>query len=89
MKTLLLLAQHPDLAESLRCGLNPEQFRVLQRMKLEEAEPLLAHGLVDACLLDMELLTVQSIWMVEKLRRLAPRCPLVVLTDAKSRENRL
>jgi signal transduction histidine kinase len=86
MKTLLLLAQHPDLAESLRGGLNPEQFRVLQRMKLEEAEPLLAHGLADACLLDTELLSVQSIWMVDKLRRLAPRCPLVVLTDAKSRE---
>ncbi len=41
MKTILVLTPHPDFAETLRTGLNPEQFRVVHRVALEEAEPLL------------------------------------------------
>ena len=47
MRTLLVLAEHPDLAEAIRAALNAESFRVLHRSGLEEAEPLLAHGLID------------------------------------------
>jgi len=82
MKTLLVLAQHPDLAESMRAGLNSEEYRVLDRYSLEEAEPFLAHGLMDACVLELDLTTVQGIWVVEKLRRRAPRCPLILYTGA-------
>ncbi|MGO8678710.1 MAG: ATP-binding protein [Limisphaerales bacterium] len=80
MKTLLVLAQHPDLAESLRAGLNSEEYRVLDRYSLEEAEPFLAHSLMDACVLEIDLTTVQGIWVIEKLRRRAPRCPLILYT---------
>jgi signal transduction histidine kinase len=83
MKTLLLLAEHPDLAEAVRAGLNSEQYRVLHRASLDEAEPLLVHGLVDACILDVELTSIQGIWAVEKLRRRAPKCPLLIYTGAK------
>ena len=55
MKTLLVLSPHPDFAESLRTGMNPEQYRVVHRVTLEEAEPLLTHGLVQACVVDLEI----------------------------------
>jgi signal transduction histidine kinase/DNA-binding NarL/FixJ family response regulator len=86
MKTLLVLAEHPDLAEAIRNGINAEAYRVLHRLTLEEAEPFLAHGLADACILDIELATVQGIWSVEKVRRKAPKCPLIVYTGAKQWE---
>ncbi len=86
MKTLLVLAQHPDLAEAVRAGVNPEQYRVLHRVTVEEAEPLLAHGLVDVALVDVELTSVQGIWFLEKLRRRAPKCPIIIYTGARQWE---
>ncbi len=86
MKTLLVLAPHPVLAETLRAGLNAEQYRVIHRVSLEEAEPMLAHGLADACLLDAELTSVQGVWLVEKLRRRDAKCPIIVYTDVKQTE---
>ncbi|HTL56555.1 MAG TPA: ATP-binding protein [Candidatus Limnocylindrales bacterium] len=82
MKTLLVLAEHPDLAEAVRAGVSPEQCRVIHRASLEEAEPLLTHGLVDACILDLEQTSVQGLWAVEKLRHRAPKCPLIIYTGS-------
>jgi signal transduction histidine kinase/DNA-binding NarL/FixJ family response regulator len=86
MKTLLVLAPHPELAESLRTGLSPEQYRIVQRTTVEEAEPLLAHGLANACIVDVELSSVQGIWILEKLRRRSAKCPLIIYTGAKQWE---
>jgi hypothetical protein len=46
MKTLLVLAPHPDLAEAVRAALNPERYRFIHRISLEEAEPILTRGMV-------------------------------------------
>ena len=74
MKTLLVLAPHPDLADAIRAALDPEKFRLIHRINLEEAEPLLTRGMVDICVLDVALTSVQGIWVLEKLRRrLSPR----------------
>jgi signal transduction histidine kinase/CheY-like chemotaxis protein len=86
MKTLLVLAAHPDFAEAVRAGVNPEQYRVIDRANLDEAEPLLAHGLAEACIVDVELTGVQGIWFLEKVRRKAPKCPVIVYTGAKQLE---
>ena len=86
MKTLLVLAGHPDFAEAIRAGINPEQYRVIDRASLDEAEPLLAHGLAEACIVDVELTGVQGIWFLEKLRRKAPKCPIIIYTGAKQPE---
>ena len=59
MKTLLVIAQHPELADAVRAAVNSEQFRVLYRATIEEAEPLLANRLADMYLLDAELNSVQ------------------------------
>jgi len=86
MKTILVLTPNPEFAETLRCGLNPEQFRVVHRVSLEEAEPLLVQGLTQACVLDLDLSGVQGIWVVEKLRRRNPRCPILVCSALKQAE---
>jgi signal transduction histidine kinase/DNA-binding NarL/FixJ family response regulator len=86
MKTLLVLAEHPDFAEAVRAGINPDQYRIIDRASLEEAEPLLVHGLAEACLIDVELTDVRGIWFLEKLRRKAPKCPIIIFTGAKQSE---
>ena len=86
MKTLLVLAEHPDFATAIRAAVNPEQYRIVARTALEEAEPLLEHGLVDACIVDVELRSAREVWFLEKIRRKAPRCPVVLYTGAKQPE---
>jgi signal transduction histidine kinase len=86
MRTLLVLAGHPDFAEAIRAGINPEHYRVIARTDLAEAEPLLEHGLAEACIVDVELTGVQGIWFLEKLRRKAPRCPVILYAGAKQSE---
>ncbi len=82
MKTLLVLAHHPDLAEAVRSGLNPESYRVLHRMDADEAEPLLQNRMLDACIVDVEATQIQALWMIEKVRRWAPQVPVIVYTGA-------
>ena len=86
MKTILVLTPHPDFAGTLQSGLNPEQFRVVQRATLEEAEPFLALSLVHVCILDVEMTGVQGVWVLEKLRRYDSLCPIIVYTGAKQPE---
>lgn len=86
MKTVLVLSPHPDTAESIRVSLDPKQYRVVHRTNAEGAEPLLAHGLADVCIADVELTTVQSAWSLEKLKRTAPKIPLIVYTGSRQWE---
>jgi signal transduction histidine kinase/CheY-like chemotaxis protein len=80
MKTILVLSNHPDFAETIRAGLNPEQYRVVHRIGVDEAEPLLAHGLVGVCILDIDLMDVEIVWVVERLRRRDAKCPIIAYT---------
>jgi signal transduction histidine kinase/CheY-like chemotaxis protein len=85
MKTILVLSNHPDFAEPIRAGLNPEQYRVVHRLGVDEAEPLLVHGLVGACILDIDLMDVEIVWVVERLRRRDAKCPIIAYTvDSES-----
>lgn len=86
MKTLLVLAFTPELSETVRAAVSPEHYRVLYRAGLEEAEPFLAHGLVEACILELQLDNVQAIWILEGLRRRAPKCPLIIVASASQAE---
>ena len=86
MKTLLVLAQHPELAESVRAALNPELVRVIHRLDLAEAEPQLSRAGVDGVIIDADTGSIQGIWLLEKIRRRAPNCPLIVFTGARSFE---
>ena len=80
MKTLLVLAQHPEFPNSVRAALNPDDFRVIHRIELAEAEPLLVSRNVDAVILDVEQEDVRSLWTIERLRRIQPTCPIIALS---------
>src|SRR5882724_7721075 len=82
MKTLLVLAKNPVLVETIRGGLNPEEYRVVHRLTVDEAEPLLTHGLANACIVDIDVADVQGIWLLEKLFRRAPKCPVILYTGS-------
>src|SRR5262249_1092614 len=86
MKTLLVLAEHPELAESIRNGLSPDQYRIVHRTGVEDAEPLLAHGLAHACIVDVENSNIQGVWLLEKLHPRAPRRPMILYPGAKQWE---
>src|SRR5277367_1826121 len=81
MKTILVLSNHPDFAEAIRAGLNASQYRVVHRLTVDEAEPLLAHGLVAASILDADLMDVEIVWAVDRLRRFDAKPPVIVYTS--------
>ncbi len=82
MKTILVLSPHPDFVESIRSSLNAEEYRVVHRMDVDQAEPLLAHRIASACVLDVDLMGVQGVWVIERLRRRDPKCPIIAYTAA-------
>ena len=86
MKTILVLAQHPETAESIRAGLDVERYRVIHRRDVEEAEPFLRQAFLDVCIVDVELRDVQGIWVIERLKRRLPTCPVLVYTGNKQWE---
>ena len=86
MRTILVLAEHPELAEAIRTALNPGEYRVVHRLTLEEAEPLLVHGLVHACVLDMDAVGAQAVWMIEKIHRRLAKLPLIIYSSQKTWE---
>lgn len=86
MKTLLVLSSHPELAESIRTGLSPENYRIIHRTGQDEADPMLAHGLAHGVIIDVEFNGVQNIWLVERLRRRNARCPIIVFAGNKQVE---
>src|SRR4029434_7461745 len=83
MKTVLVLASHPELPESGRAALNPEKYRLVHRIDVSEAEPLLSRGIIDLCLLEVEHTPAQGIWTVEKICRRIPKCPVLVYTGSR------
>ena len=86
MKTLLVLAAHPDLAEAIRAAVSPERYRVIHRGNIDDAEPFATRGLVDLCFVDAELTGVQAIWLLEKVRRRLPQAGLVVCSSVRTPE---
>ncbi len=83
MNTLLVLSPHPDFAEAVKSALSPETYRIIHRTSAEEGEPLLVHGLVNSCILDADLLGVESVWVIERLRRRDANTPIIAYTSAR------
>jgi signal transduction histidine kinase/DNA-binding NarL/FixJ family response regulator len=78
MRTVLVIAPHPALAAALRNALLPERYRVIEHTVLREEELRLTASAVDACVLDVDLTTIEPIRLVERLRRLLPLCPIIL-----------
>jgi nitrogen-specific signal transduction histidine kinase/ActR/RegA family two-component response regulator len=86
MKTILVLSSHPNFADTIRASLEPEQYRVVHRLNVDEAEPLLAHDLAGACILDVDLMGVEGVWVIERLRRHAAKTPIIAYTTDNQSE---
>ncbi len=86
MKTLLVIARQPALAEAVRAVLDVEAFRVLHHVDVWSAEPLFRQGTVDAVLLDTELTDVRPIRIIEHLRHAMPDCPVILYASARQWE---
>ncbi len=86
MKTLLVLAQHPGLAEAIRAVLDPEGYRVIHYQEVWAAEPLFSRELFDACFVDADLTDVRPLRVIEQIRRAMPRCPLFVYAAVRQWE---
>ncbi|MBI3850630.1 MAG: PAS domain-containing protein [Verrucomicrobia bacterium] len=86
MRTLLVLAPQPGLAEALRAVLNPEHYRIVHQSEVREADLLRSHGRVDGCVMEAELTSIRPIRIIETLRRCLPECPIVVYADDRQWE---
>ncbi len=86
MKTILVLSPHPIFAENVQASLDTASVRIIHRLNAGECEPLLVHGLVTACILDADLLGVESVWVIETLRRFNAKVPLIAFTEKNSPE---
>ena len=84
MKTILVLAQNPELPDAVKTALDGYPCRPLVRPDLEEAEPLLRSGPFHACIVDADHPQIQLTWMIERLKELAPQIPIFVLTQTRS-----
>jgi len=83
MKSLVVLASHPQFAADVRAAVEPLGFRVVHRLTVEEAEPLLVHGFAPACILDLGQGGAQGVWTVERIRRRAPGSVLIAFCDSR------
>ena len=81
MKTILVISPHPESADVIRAGLDPELYRVIHRANQEEADPILTQLLVQAVVLDLNTDVVQGMWTVDRIHRRLPRAPLIIYTD--------
>ena len=81
MKTILVLSLHPDFAEAIRAGLNADHYRVVHRLSVDDAEPLLVHGLAAVCIVDVDLVGIEGIWVIERLRRHDAKSPVIAYTS--------
>ena len=86
MRTILVLSPHPGFAETVQAGLDAASVRIIHRLSAEECEPLLVHGLVSACIMDADLLGVENIWVIERLRRFNAKIPLIAFSEKISPE---
>ena len=86
MKTILVLSPHPDFADSIRASLSADLYRVVHRLNVDEAEPLLMHGLAGVCIVDVDLMGVEAVWVIERLRRRDAKSPIIAYTSNNQAE---
>jgi signal transduction histidine kinase/DNA-binding NarL/FixJ family response regulator len=78
MKTILVIAPNAALPAAVRNALDPVRYRVIEQTTLREEELRLTASAVDACVLDVDLGTIEPVRLIERLRRLLPQCPVIL-----------
>ena len=86
MKTLLVIADKPGLAEAIRAALDRDRYRVIFQTEVRAGDTVLSQNRVDACILDAELTTIRPIRTLEAIRRSLPFSPILVYASTKQWE---
>src|ERR1700749_1361048 len=86
MKTLLVIADKPGLAEAIRAALDRDRYRVIFQTEVRPGDAILSQNRVDACILDAELTTIRPIRTLETIRRSLPFTPILVYAGTKQWE---
>jgi signal transduction histidine kinase/DNA-binding NarL/FixJ family response regulator len=86
MKTILVLAPHPEVADAVKAAVDADQVRVIHRFDAEEAEALLNPALIDVCIVDADHGQLPGIWTVEKVIRRLPGRPVLVYASGRDWE---
>ena len=85
MRTLLIIGPPTGLAAAVRAALDASVYRVIQHDECREDELRLTGPSIDLCLLDADLTTVEPIRNIQRLRRLLPRCPMILYASDSHR----
>jgi len=86
MKTLLVIAAQAGLAEAVRAMVDPQRYRVVHCQELWEAEPYLAQGTADACVLECDLTSVRPVRTIETIHKRLPACAIYVVAGERQWE---
>jgi signal transduction histidine kinase/DNA-binding NarL/FixJ family response regulator len=86
MRTVLVIAPSPALAAAVRQALGTERYCVIEHTALREDELLLTADAIDACVMDADLATIEPIRLIERLRRMLPRCPMFLCASDPRRD---
>jgi DNA-binding NtrC family response regulator len=78
MKTLLVISPNNNLAAAVRAALDSSRYRVIEHESFREDQLRLTGASIDLCVFDVDLTTVAPIRDIENLRRLLPRCPVIL-----------
>jgi len=84
MKTVLVIAPNSTLAAAVRNALGSERYRVIEHTDVREDVLRLTAYSIDACVIDVDLTTIEPIRHIERLRRVLPHCPMILYaTDSQ------
>ncbi|MGC3989070.1 MAG: ATP-binding protein [Chthoniobacteraceae bacterium] len=86
MKSILILTRQPSFAAAIQSAVSAAAYQIIAKEDVWEAESLLGRGAIDITILDVELTDVRATKLIEELRLLAPSCPMLIYTAAKSWE---
>src|SRR5437899_1528607 len=78
MKTVLVLSSNPVFAETISSAVNPAAFKIVHRVDVAQAEPLLRANIVVVCIIDFEVDQLQGTWLLDQIRRMSPGSAIIV-----------
>jgi len=86
MKTLLVLTRQPSMSAAIQSVLESQRYQIVSKQDVWDADSLLSRGVIDAVILDADLIDVKAIRVVEKIRKTAPACPVLIYASTKQWE---
>jgi signal transduction histidine kinase/DNA-binding NarL/FixJ family response regulator len=85
VKTVLVIAPNSALAAAVRHVLAPERYRIVENTDVREDVLRLTAYSIDACVIDVDLTTIEPIRHIERLRLVLPQCPMILYASDSQR----